>query len=57
MTYTEYYEKNYGMKIKNKKQPVLQAVVSSKKKGSATLIPEFLLISGLPDNFDERKRR
>lgn len=57
LTYTEYYKKNYGLNIKNKKQPVLIAVVNGKKKRQAILIPEFVLLSGLPDNFDERKRR
>lgn len=34
MTYTEYYQKNYGMIIKNKKQPLLKAMANgSRKKG------------------------
>jgi len=56
MTFAEYYDATYGMKIKNKKQPVLKAVLNGMKKSKITkesiLIPEFLLLSGLPDDFD-----
>lgn len=36
------------MKIKSKKQPVLKAVINGKRKTQGILIPEFVLISGLP---------
>lgn len=61
LTLTEYYLKNYGLRINNLKQPLLKASLNgsaSRKIGKeAFLIPEFLLMSGLPEDFDERKRR
>lgn len=58
MTIAEYYEKNYGLTISNKKQPILRSSTASRKNSiSVILIPEFLLISGIPQDFDERRRR
>lgn len=62
MSFVEYYQKNYNLKINSKKQPVLRAIMNGMKKYKnpakpSILIPEFLLLSGLPDDFDERKRR
>lgn len=58
MGFEKYYEVNYGLKISNKKQPLLKAVLSGKKtKQEAFIVPEFLLMPGFPDDFDERKRR
>ena len=57
----EYYIKNYGLRVSNLKQPLLKAKMngeSKKKMGQqGLLIPEFLLMSGLPGDFDERMRR
>lgn len=57
MSFVEYYQKNYNLKINSKKQPVLKAIMNGMKKSKAPakpsiLIPEFLLMSGLPDDFD-----
>lgn len=55
----EYYRQTYGITVHNKRQPLLKASSGEgkKKKTDIILIPEFMLMSGLPDNFDERKRR
>lgn len=50
----DYYEKKYNLKITNKKQPMLK--VQSRKKNNKEfliyLIPEFCLMTGIPENFD-----
>jgi DNA-binding GntR family transcriptional regulator len=56
----EYYEKSYGIHIRNARQPILKSSLSKRRddnNGVAYLIPELLLMSGLPDDFDERRRR
>jgi hypothetical protein len=55
----EYYRQTYGITVQNKRQPLLKATSGEgkKKQTDIILIPEFMLMSGLPDNFDERKRR
>ena len=46
------------MKIQNKKQPAIRSFYGRKKnKIPIILIPEFLLLSGMPDNYDEKKKR
>lgn len=61
MNFLEYYQKTYGIIIKIKRQPALKAVMSGMKKSKITqesiLIPELMLMSGLPNDFDERRRR
>lgn len=65
MSFIEYYQKNYNLKINSKRQPVLKAIPNGMRKNKdktktqkpMILIPEFLLMSGLPDDFDEKKRR
>ena len=54
----EYYEKKYNMKITNHKQPLLK--VEGRRKNSEfqiLLIPEFCLMTGIPENFDEQRRK
>lgn len=59
----DYYKNVYDIQIQNKKQPLLRATTGSSQKNSKRpqieiiLVPELCLMSGLPDNFDERKRR
>lgn len=46
----------YNIRIENEKQPLL--VVKDKKKENPDLmIPELCLMTGLPDNFDEFRRK
>ena len=46
----------YNIKIENERQPLL--VVKDKKKENPDLmIPELCLMTGLPDNFDEFRRK
>ena len=55
----EYYLQKYGITIKNSKQPLLR--VESKRKGNKEfqiyLVPELCLMTGIPDNFDEFRRK
>jgi hypothetical protein len=54
-----YFEKRYGMKITKPHQPLLEVEVkkSLKDKGPVLLLPEFCLMTGIPDNFDEMRRK
>ena len=57
---TQYYKSHYNLTINVSKQPLIKAALDKKAKEKnmeVILVPELLLISGLPDNFDERKRR
>ena len=56
----EYYWKTYNLNIQAKKQPLVKVLVeerNSREKKQVVLIPELLLMSGIPDDFDERKRK
>lgn len=56
----QYYKTTYNIQVKNTKQPLVKVLGNKKDKNekiTIVLIPELLLMSGLPDNFDERKRR
>lgn len=68
MNLTQYYQEKYGLTVTKKKTPLFKASLNeNKKKGGESqpkkeemeilLLPEFCFISGLPDDFDERKRR
>lgn len=49
----KYYEEKYKIKIKNMNQPLL--VTESKNRRNQNhiyLIPELMLMAGIPDNFD-----
>lgn len=50
----QYYKQTYDIEIKNSKQPLVMVVGSKKeeKDQRIVLIPELLMMSGLPDNFD-----
>lgn len=54
----EYYKKKYNLEITNRKQPLLK--VEGRRKGAEfqiLLLPEFCLMTGIPDNFDETRRK
>ena len=56
----QYYKTTYDIEITNKKQPLVKVIGNKKdkqNKKSIVLIPELLLMSGLPEDFDQRKRR
>jgi aubergine-like protein len=58
----EYYSHCYDIAVQAKRQPLLKARNNRKSKDKEKeteiiLIPELCLMSGLPDDFDERKRR
>ena len=54
----EYYKKKYNLEITNKKQPLFK--VEGKRSSlefQILLVPEFCLMTGIPDNFDEFRRK
>lgn len=52
----EYYKKKYNINITKLKQPLI--AVEGRKKGDVLLlIPELLLMTGIPDDFDEFRRK
>ena len=51
----QYYKTTYDIEITNMKQPLVKVIGNKKDRlNNCTifLIPELLLMSGLPDNFD-----
>lgn len=52
----EYYDKKYGIKIHNLKQPLLEAEGRDPTQ-PIYLIPELMRMTGIPENFDERRRK
>jgi hypothetical protein len=52
----DYYKKKYNITIQKTKQPLLKV---ENKKGSheILLVPELCLMTGIPDDFDEFKRK
>lgn len=51
----EYYTRTYDIVLNSKKQPLLQAVSNQSKsenKEIIYLIPELVLMAGLPQDFD-----
>jgi hypothetical protein len=57
----QYYAHTYDISIQSKKQPLLKArsnrKTKEKEQSETILVPELCLMGGLPDDFDERKRR
>ncbi len=57
----EYYSHTYDITIQSKRQPLIKArsngKTKEKERGDLILVPELCLMGGLPDDFDERKRR
>ncbi len=63
-TLKDYYLKRYGIAIKNEGQPLLQAENKIRRKevngtdqGPTYLIPELCQMTGIPDDFDEHRRK
>jgi hypothetical protein len=58
-TLRTYYEDKYKIQIKNPKQPLL--VAENRKKDDnaqkTLLVPELMLMTGIPDDFDEMRRK
>lgn len=52
----QYYKDKYEIEIKNLKQPLL-VVEGSKKEETVLVIPELMLMTGIPDDFDEMRRK
>lgn len=59
----QYYEKKYSIVIQNPKQPLLLAENKVKRKQTngteqpTYLVPQLCLMTGIPDNFDESRRK
>ena len=58
-TLLDYYRIKYNMSIKNLKQPLLRVEDRKRKveEGPVLLVPEFCLLTGIPDTFDEFRRK
>lgn len=63
-TLKDYYQKRYGITIKNEGQPLLQAEnkirrreVNGTDQGPTYLIPELCQMTGIPEDFDEQRRK
>lgn len=55
-TLRKFYEEKYSIKIENARQPLL--VVKDKRKPEPDLmVPQLCLMTGIPDSFDEFKRK
>jgi hypothetical protein len=56
LSLVDYYDQKYKHKVKNFKQPLL--VTEGRDKTKPTyLLPELMLMTGIPDNFDEMRRK
>lgn len=60
----DYYKTKYQMEIKNMGQPLLviedkdnKNKIGEENRGPCYAIPEFCLMTGIPDDFDENRRR
>lgn len=52
----DYYKDKYQIELKSKSQPILE--VENKRSSTKTyLLPELCLMTGIPDNFDEMRRK
>lgn len=52
----DYYQTKYSITIKSLKQPLLVAESKDPEKPTY-LVPELMLMTGIPDNFDEMRRK
>ena len=52
----DYYKEKYQISIKNVKQPLLVAE-GTRKEETILLVPELMLMTGIPDDFDENRRK
>ena len=58
----QYFMERYNVKVEKQNQPLLKASLNQKRtskeeESTVFLVPELMLICGLPDDFDEFKRR
>ena len=52
----DYYKDKYQIELKSKSQPILE--VENKRSSTKTyLLPELCLMTGIPENFDEMRRK
>jgi hypothetical protein len=52
----DYYKDKYQIELKSKQQPILE--VENKRSSTKTyLLPELCLMTGIPENFDEMRRK
>jgi hypothetical protein len=56
MNLREYYQQKYQISIKNLKQPLL-VTEGFNKEEKCLLVPELLLMTGIPEDFDEMRRK
>ena len=52
----KFYSQKYQIEISNSRQPLL-AIKNKNKPEPDLMIPELCLMTGLPDNFDEFRRK
>lgn len=52
-----YYMKKYNVKIENQKQPLLIIEEKRRKDQKIYMVPELCLMTGIPDDFDEFRRK
>lgn len=52
-----YYKQKYGITIKDAKQPLLKVENKRDKERETLLVPELCLMTGIPEDFDEFKRK
>ena len=54
----KYYQEKYNISLKKKNQPLLVAEQRKKRKEGQTIaLPELMLMTGIPDDFDEFRRK
>lgn len=53
----DYYKEKYSLTIRNMKQPLLVAEGKRKNDKTTLLVPELMLMTGIPDDFDEMRRK
>ena len=60
----EYYKKRYNLAIKEERQPLLlvenkirRREIAGSQTGPTYLLPELCCMTGIPDNFDEQRRK
>lgn len=53
----DYFINRYNVKIEDKKQPLLVVEQKRFKDQKVYILPELCLMTGIPDHFDEFRRR
>ena len=52
----DYYKKKYNLTLNSAKQPLL-VTLGKRKDEKILLLPEIMLMTGIPENFDEQRRK